>query len=136
MIKRVAAQGANTAVSGPDYFGYGYREIAELIAQLPNADKCVRYQGVDSQRWSLLEVTPSFLPTLFLFPSTLRLSSLPRLSLIHPSSLPRPSLVPPSSLPRPSLIPLSSLLVPPSSLCPVPSSPPLTHVLEKRQKKE
>lgn len=30
-------------VSGPEFFGFGHHKIAQLIASLPNAEKCTKY---------------------------------------------------------------------------------------------
>jgi len=37
-----------TSVSGPEYFGFGFPIIAELILKLPNADRCNKYRGPDA----------------------------------------------------------------------------------------
>jgi len=32
-----------SSVSGPEYFGFGLHQVAELISKLPGSEKCVRY---------------------------------------------------------------------------------------------
>jgi len=32
-----------SSVSGPEYFGFGLHQVAELISKLPGADKCLRF---------------------------------------------------------------------------------------------
>jgi hypothetical protein len=31
-----------------EYFGFGIPPVAELIAKLPNAEKCTNYEGIDA----------------------------------------------------------------------------------------
>jgi len=46
--KPAADKRASVSVSGPEYFGFGVPTVAELIAQLPDADKCIHYRGIDA----------------------------------------------------------------------------------------
>jgi len=34
-----------SSVSGPEYFGFGLHQVAELISKLPGAEKCTRYSS-------------------------------------------------------------------------------------------
>jgi hypothetical protein len=38
-----------TSVSGPEYFGFGVREVMNMITCLPGAENCVAYVGVDAK---------------------------------------------------------------------------------------
>jgi len=46
--ERKPEQAKRTSVSGPEYFGFGFPAIADLISKLPNADKCTKYKGPDA----------------------------------------------------------------------------------------
>jgi hypothetical protein len=46
--ERKPEQAKRTSVSGPEYFGFGFPAIADLIAKLPNAEKCTKYKGPDA----------------------------------------------------------------------------------------
>ena len=46
--ERKPEQAKRTSVSGPEYFGFGFPAIADLIAKLPNAEKCNKYKGPDA----------------------------------------------------------------------------------------
>jgi superfamily II DNA or RNA helicase len=44
--KLKADNSKRSSVSGPEYFGFGIREVAELIHELDGADKCAAFRGV------------------------------------------------------------------------------------------
>lgn len=46
--ERKPEQAKRTSVSGPEYFGFGFPAIADLIAKLPNAEKCTKYKGPEA----------------------------------------------------------------------------------------
>jgi len=39
-----------SSVSGPEYFGYGNRVVADVISKLPGADRCLKYKGTKKKR--------------------------------------------------------------------------------------
>lgn len=48
--KLKADNNKRSSVSGPEYFGFGIREVAELIQELEGADKCVNFNGMDAPK--------------------------------------------------------------------------------------
>uniref|UniRef100_A0A6B2KW73 Uncharacterized protein n=1 Tax=Arcella intermedia TaxID=1963864 RepID=A0A6B2KW73_9EUKA len=99
-----------TSVSGPDYFGFGIPQIAELIAQLPGAQNCTRYIGGNSRKRMLKSkkvvepinlsvkkqvVEDTNFPTIPLPPPPLLTSSLIGESFYKTTSIPPPNIVPP-----------------------------------------